>query len=219
MINHKKSKINREFEDLTLYPRKISLKTNKLISAVFLDRDGVIIEDCHYTKNPDDVKLCPGAKNLLRELNNKNIIVVIVTNQSGITKNFLSWEEYREVNNRMIKLLGYPNPINAIYANSYISDQPPTNWRKPNPTMILKAAFDLNLNLKKSILIGDRLTDIIAGQRANIPKIFHVLTGYGRKERGEILKLIRQKKISNESQVFCKKDLKEVIKDLIIEII
>ena len=216
MTNSKVCKLNREFEDLTIYSRRISLKTNKMISAVFLDRDGVIIEDCHYTKNPDDVKLCLGAKNLLRELNNKNIMVVVITNQSGITKNFLSWEQYREVNNKMINLLGYPNPINAIYANSYISDQPATNWRKPNPTMILKAAFDLNLNLKKSILIGDRLTDIIAGQRANIPKIFHVLTGHGRKERGEILKLISQKQISNESKVFCKKDLKEVLNDLII---
>ena len=216
MINSKINQPNREFENLTLYPKKIPLKTNKFISAVFLDRDGVIIEDCHYTKNPDDVKLCPGAKNLLRELNDKNIIVVVITNQSGIKKNFLSWEDYREVNNRMIKLLGYPNPINAIYANSYISDQPITNWRKPNPTMIFKAALDLNLNLKKSILIGDRITDIIAGQRANIPKIFHVLTGHGKKERGEILKFISQKKISNESKVFCKKDLEEVKKDLII---
>ena len=95
----------------------------------------------------------------------------------------------QEQQDRMIELLGFPNPIRAVLSNSYEKHKP-INWRKPNPKMILKASKDFNINCSKSILIGDRLTDIIAGQRANIPKIFHVLTGHGRKERGEILKLI-----------------------------
>ena len=116
----------------------------------------------------------------------------------------------------MITLLGEPNPINAIYANSYISDKPISNWRKPNPSMIFKAAFDLKLNLNNSILIGDRLTDIIAGQRAKIPKIYHVLTGYGKKERMGILKLKNKKNISNSSKIFCIDNLIEIENNLII---
>ena len=209
------NQINRKYEDFILYPREISEGRNNLISAVFLDRDGVIIEDYNYIKSPKDVKLCPGVKKLLRYLYDKKICIVIITNQSGISKKFLSWEDYKAVNNRMIKLLGEPNPINAIYANSYISDKPISNWRKPNPSMIFKAAYDLKLNLNNSILIGDRLTDIIAGQRARIPKIYHVLTGHGEKDRREILKLKNKKNISNSSEIFCIGNLKEIENNLI----
>ena len=208
--------MKRKYKDFILYPRKITTKKKPLISAVFLDRDGVIIEDCHYIKNPIDVKLCPGVKELFKYFYKNNISVIIITNQSGIGKNLLSWEDYKAVNTRMIKLLGEPNPINAIYANSYTSDKPTSNWRKPNPSMILKASNDLKLNLNKSILIGDRVTDIISGQRANIPKIFHVLTGHGKKERGEILKLKNKKHMTYQSEIFCIEDLNEIRKYLII---
>ena len=62
MINPKINNIKSQFEDCTFYTNKIIEKKNKLISAAFLDRDGVIIEDKHYIKNPYDVELCPGAK-------------------------------------------------------------------------------------------------------------------------------------------------------------
>ena len=76
--------------------------------------------------------------------------------------------------------------------------------------MILKAAFDLKLNINNSILVGDRLTDIIAGQRAKIPKIFHVLTGHGEREREEILKLKSQNDIHNLSKILLIKNLKDI---------
>ena len=210
MIKKKFKKINSNFENIIIYPRELSEVNNNLISAAFFDRDGVVIEDCHYIKNPKDVKLCPGVKKLFREFYDKKIRIIIITNQSGITRNLLNWEDYKAVNNRMIKLLGEPNPINAIYGNSYISDKPSSNWRKPNPSMILKAAFDLKLNINNSILVGDRLTDIIAGQRAKIPKIFHVLTGHGEREREEILKLKSQNDIHNLSKILLIKNLKDI---------
>ena len=210
MIKKIIKKINSNFENIIIYPRELSEVNNNLISAAFFDRDGVIIEDCHYIKNPEDVKLCPGVKKLFRELYDKKIRIIVITNQSGITRNLLNWEDYKAVNNRMIKLLGEPNPINAIYGNSYISDKPSSNWRKPNPSMILKAAFDLKLNINNSILVGDRLTDIIAGQRAKIPKIFHVLTGHGEREREEILKLKSQNDIHNLSKILLIKNLKDI---------
>tara|TARA_Y100000739_G_C20449613_1_gene391646 strand:+ start:110 stop:766 length:657 start_codon:yes stop_codon:yes gene_type:complete len=210
MIEQNIKKINSKYENLIIYPREFSEVNQKLISAAFFDRDGVIIEDCHYIKSPEDVKLCPGAKKLLRDFYDNKICVIIITNQSGITKKILTWEDYEAVNNRMIKLLGEPNPINAIYGNSYISDKPSYNWRKPNPSMIFQAANDLKLNLNNSILIGDRLTDMIAGQRAKIPKIYHVLTGHGERERAEILKLKNKKETHNLGELLLIENLKEI---------
>lgn len=210
MFGKKFKKINNKHENIVIFPKELSKVNNNLISAAFFDRDGVIIEDCHYIKNPEDVKLCPGVKKLFRECYDKEICIIIITNQSGITRNLLTWEDYKAVNNRMIKLLGEPNPVNAIYGNSYVSDKPSSNWRKPNPSMIFRAAFDLKLNLKNSILIGDRLTDIIAGQRAKIPRIYHVLTGHGKREREEILKLKNQKNIHNSSKILPINNLEEI---------
>ena len=161
--------------------------------VLFLDRDGVIIEDCHYIKEPDKVNLCIGAKKLIRFAFEKNIPIIIVTNQSGISKNLLSWEDYYCVTKAMLRKLGDPNPITAIYANSYISDAQKTNWRKPNPTMIIQALDDLNLNIDNSVLIGDRQSDIISGIRAGVKNLIHVKTGHGLKERQELKNNLKNK--------------------------
>ncbi len=179
----KKNKSIKRKKDIILFNKRISKNIGKSQPAVFFDRDGVIIEDCHYINKKEKVKLCPGAKDLLRYFFKKKIMVVIITNQSGITKKYLSWSDYAEVTNEFISLLDEPNPVTAIYANSYVSEKPSSNWRKPNPSMILRAADLLELDLKRSILIGDRLSDIYAGLNAEIPNIFHVKTGHGAKER------------------------------------
>tara|TARA_Y100000589_G_C27177315_1_gene639313 strand:- start:2059 stop:2682 length:624 start_codon:yes stop_codon:yes gene_type:complete len=171
-------------------PKKI-----KKSPVLFLDRDGVIIEDCHYIKDPKKVKLCIGAKKLIRFAYNKNIPIVIITNQSGISRNLLSWEDFRSVNKAMIKKLGSPNPISAIYANSYINDKSKENWRKPNPSMIFKAITDLSLNIDNSIIIGDRKSDIICGLRAGIKNLIHVQTGHGIRERKDLIYDIKNKSI------------------------
>ena len=155
--------------------------------AIFLDRDGVINEDCHYTKDPGKVKLCIGVKVLIRKIFSKGIPIVIITNQSGISRKILTWEDYYLVNEKIIEQLGMPNPISAIYVNSHTSTNHGNNWRKPNPNMIIQASLDLKINLQNSILIGDRLTDLQAGYRAGIKKLIHVMTGHGSKERDEVI--------------------------------
>ena len=72
--------------------------------AIFFDRDGVIIEDCHYIKNHENVKLCPGVKDFIRYLHNQKHKIIIITNQSGISRNFFSWEDYEKVTNRMLEM-------------------------------------------------------------------------------------------------------------------
>ena len=176
--------------------------------AIFLDRDGVINEDCHYLKDPLKVKLCRGAKVLIRKIFSKGIPIVIITNQSGISRKILTWEDYYLVNEKIIGQLGKPNPISAIYANSHTSTNQGNNWRKPNPNMIIQASLDLKINLQNSILIGDRLTDLQAGYRAGIKKLIHVMSGHGIMERGEVIRNFNNV-ISNDLEIILINNLLE----------
>ena len=182
MIRSNNFEMNGKNKNKIVFEENILINDHYSNSAIFLDRDGVVIEDCHYIKDPKDVSLCPGLREFIRFFYQKRIPIVIVTNQSGISKNYLSWNDYEKVTEQLLSLLGTPNPITAIYANSYTSTIPEDNWRKPNPNMILQASNDLNLDLKRSILIGDRETDLVAGFRAEIFQVFHVHTGHGKRK-------------------------------------
>ena len=145
--------------------------------ALFLDRDGVLIEDRHYLCDPDLVAICPGLTELISRANSLAIPVVVVTNQSGIARSFYDWSHYDRVTQRMLDLLK-PLDIAAIYASGH-SSLSNSNWRKPRPGMLLEAARVLNLDLSKSLIIGDRLSDLQAGFAAHLNTLIHVLTGYG----------------------------------------
>ena len=164
--------------------------TFKSQNAVFIDRDGVIIKDMHYINDDKDVMLEEGAKEFLQQCSLDSIPVFIVTNQSGIERGYSSWESYKAVTNRMLELLDHPSCIKAIYANSFTTNSEFLNnneWRKPQPGMILEAKKYWQINIDNSIIVGDRLTDIIAGARAGIKRAYHVLTGHGSKSRAEVL--------------------------------
>ena len=186
-------KKNYKFNMLSSYQNKIIFNNqflNGKVSkpAIFFDRDGVIIEDVNYIKDPKKVNILPGVRNLLESSKNAGWLNIIVTNQSGISRGLLTWQDYENVTKEMINLLGEECFINAIYANS----QKPNffyknNWRKPNPNMILEASIDFNINLSKSILIGDRETDLLSARNAGIKSFVHVLTGHGKNERESIL--------------------------------
>ncbi len=163
--------------------------------AIFLDRDGVIIEDKHYISDPYDVKLEKGFKNFLSEVNNFDLPIIVITNQSGISRGILTWDDYDKVTKRMIDLIEGPSPIAAIYANSHLKINS-KNWRKPNPYMLYAAAKKLNLDLSRSILIGDRLSDIKAAINARIRIAFHLLTGHGNRERESVLNFKQEQQCS-----------------------
>ena len=178
--------------------------------ALFLDRDGVLIEDRHHLSDPAQVAICPGVENLLALAHHHNLAVVVVTNQSGIARGFFDWDAYERVTDRLLALLGPNAPITAIYANGHGPDAPSSSWRKPSPAMLQAAAADLNLDLSRSLLIGDRLTDLQAGARAGLPFLWHVLTGHGVNERPAVEQW-RMKKTSEASgiQVNFLKSLRE----------
>ena len=182
--------------------KKILYKQNPLFSysnrntrTVFMDRDGVIIKDVNYIKNPADVVLEKGIISLFEILFKNKIPVIIVTNQSGIERGLFNWNDYEKVTLKMNQLIGKSSPIIGIYANGFSSNDGSHSWRKPNPGMIIEASLDLNININKSILIGDRLSDMKAGLEAGVEKLFHVLSGHGKSERKNILLSVKKSKL------------------------
>ncbi len=184
MNKNRDSKYLIEIEEI----RKIK-KLNK--PALFLDRDGVLLEEKHYLSDPKEVVLAKGAKELLCSAFFLKIPVIVVTNQSGISRNYFSWEQYHKVTEEMILQIGSKSSIIAIYSNSDNPKDLKSQWRKPSPGMILKAKKDFNLNLRKSIFVGDRLTDMLAGLNADVEFLIHILTGHGRFERSAVYKYIK----------------------------
>ena len=158
--------------------------------AIFFDRDGVIIKDCHYISKPEKVEILDGAKEIMIYAKRIGFLIIVVTNQSGITRGFLNWDDYEKVTLRMLSYIGNPFLIDGIYANSNSPEMREEKkcWRKPNPNMIFAAKEDFNLDLGNSIIIGDRLTDLEAGKKAGIRRFVHVMTGHGRNERENIKK-------------------------------
>ena len=174
--------MNKELERKKLLSTKFRLPRR----ALFLDRDGVIMEDRHFVKDPEEVKLCKGAKELIHAAKAHELPVVVITNQSGISRGFFNWDCYEAVPDRLIELLGGSEYIAAIYANGYGPLTSANGWRKPGPGMLIQAEGDLNLDLNKSVLVGDRLSDLQSGVNAGVRCLVHVLTGHGSHERQKV---------------------------------
>lgn len=147
--------------------------------AVFLDRDGTLMEEVNYCREPALVRLFPDVQEGLRRLHAAGFRNVIVTNQSGIGRGRISEEEFKAVQARLLELIG-GEWIDAVYFCPDLPDQPSTR-RKPLPGMILEAARELNLDLKGSWMIGDKAADVQCGVAAGVRSIL-VRTGYGHSE-------------------------------------
>ena len=154
--------------------------------ALFLDRDGLIIEEVDYPRRIEDVRLIPGAAAVIRRANERQVPVVIVTNQAGIGRGIVSWPAFAAVQARLLDDLAAEGagvdavmacPLHPEAAPPYRHDHPPA--RKPGPDMLLRAAVLLALDLGRSWIAGDRDSDVEAGRNAGIAGGIHVLTGHG----------------------------------------
>jgi D-glycero-D-manno-heptose 1,7-bisphosphate phosphatase len=140
--------------------------------AVFLDRDGTIIEHVHYLRDPADVRLLPGAAEAVRRLRDAGFARVVVTNQSAIGRGMLTEERLAEIHAEMNhQLAAEGEAIDAIYHCSVApsSDDPAALEhpdRKPGPGMLLRAAAELGLDLGASWMVGDMISDVLAGVNA-----------------------------------------------------
>jgi len=147
-----------------------------LAPAVFLDRDGTLMEDVVYCRNPAEVRIFPGVIEALRRLKAAGFMNVIITNQSGIGRGTIALSEYEAVHARLLELLG-GKLIDAAYMCPDRNDAPGPR-RKPNPGMVLDAARDLGLDLARSWFIGDKAIDVQCGVNAGTRSVL-VLTGQG----------------------------------------
>ena len=157
------------------------------VPALFLDRDGVIIEEKNYLAKPEDVELLPGIPELISAAKTLGMAVVEVTNQAGIGRGYFEWSDFVKVEDRLTDLLAQSGvTIDAVFACPYHPEgsfpyrQPNHAWRKPNPGMLFEAAELLNLALDQSVMVGDRELDQLTGQAAKLKYGIHMLTGYGR---------------------------------------
>ena len=135
--------------------------------AVFLDRDGTLIEDRHYLRDPDQVHLLPGAAEAVRRLDQAGLPVVVVTNQSGIARGLLTEADYAATARRLEMLLAsHGAHLAAQYHCPHLPEiSGSCECRKPGPLLYRRAADDLGLDLSRSWWVGDRIRDIAGASR------------------------------------------------------
>ena len=136
-------------------------------SAVFLDRDGTIIEDTGYIADPDAVRLLPGAAAAIARLNRAGLPAIVVTNQSGIARGLLDEATYRAVARRLeAQLADAGARLDADYHCPHHPDLTGAcECRKPGPLLYRRAAADHGLDLARSWWVGDRERDVAAAER------------------------------------------------------
>ena len=180
-----------QLRDDLVWANFLTPAANENEPAVFFDRDGVLIEDRNYLSSPNDVTLINGAAESIKRASERGYVTVIVTNQSGIARGLFQWCDHKAVEDRMLTLLTAQGArVNLILACGhhpegfppYGTDHP---WRKPNPGMILEAKKLLKLDVRRSVLVGDKVSDIAAARAAGLERAFLTLTGQGRKEAAE----------------------------------
>src|SRR5207249_9288766 len=145
-----------------------------LSPAVFIDRDGTIMQDADYCSDPREVKIFPRVAEALRRLKSKGFKLIIITNQSGIGRGFFTVEQYRAVEAEVLRQLG-DGLIDATYFCPDVPGQH-SSCRKPAPGMIVEATREHQIDLFGSFLIGDKEIDIECGHNAGVRTI-RVKTG------------------------------------------
>ena len=171
------------------------MKSNKntcpeLVSriAVFIDRDGTATEEVGYLNNIERLKLIKGTSNAIGLLNKKGLKVIVVTNQAGVARGYFPEELIHKANERLKKLLSRSGAyLDGIYYCPHHPDgknekyRKTCNCRKPNPGMIETAADELNIDISRSYVVGDKLSDVLLAHNVGAKGIL-VLTGYGKGE-------------------------------------
>ncbi|MER3521504.1 MAG: hypothetical protein C4317_04610, partial [Acidimicrobiia bacterium] len=143
--------------------------------AVFLDRDGTLIEDLEYLSDPEAVRVLPGAGAALSKLASAGFELVVVSNQSAVARGIATPRDIEAIEQRITALLEIEKVcITAWYYCFHHPEALVEGWRaicdcrKPRPGMIYKAAEDLSIDLRQSFLIGNMWSDIVAANRAGV---------------------------------------------------
>ena len=166
--------INNNIEGLYIFSM---MGTDEKRKAIFLDRDGVVNEDHGYTYLEDDFEFLDGVFPACRRFMALGYRLVVVTNQSGIARGYYNESDFEKITDFMLTEFKEQGVhIDAVYhcphhaKEGYGEFKVECDCRKPKPGMLLKAAKELNLNLSESIMIGDKISDMIAGKAAGVKK-------------------------------------------------
>ena len=154
-----------------------------MFPAIFLDRDGVLIENrSDYVREWSQAKIFPEAIQALSLSAIKGYKIVIVTNQSAIGRGLISLETANDINRRLVDLIHqHGGRVDGVYMCPHKPDDG-CSCRKPSPGLLLQAAKTLSINLKRSWMIGDAWSDVQAGQSAGVQRAILLKTGRGREQ-------------------------------------
>jgi D-glycero-D-manno-heptose 1,7-bisphosphate phosphatase len=157
--------------------------------AVFLDRDGVLNIEAGYIHKLEDLNLIPGVAGAVRKLNDLGIFCCLVSNQAGPARDYYPQSHVENLHKRLCNLLDQEAQakLDALYYCPYLS--PPeggvnpeytrwSTWRKPNTGMLVAAAWEYDLDISRSFMVGDKATDVDMAHNAGCTGIL-VQTGYG----------------------------------------
>ena len=155
---------------------------NSMNQAVFLDRDGTVIEEKDYLHKVEEVAIFPGAPAALKRLQEAGFKLIFVTNQSGVGRGLFSMAELAAVHAHLLAELGRQGVrIDRIYIAPEAPGQP-SRGRKPSPQFLFEARDEFGLDLAGCYMVGDKLIDLQCGWNAGVNKSILVRTGYGARE-------------------------------------
>jgi len=148
------------------------------VGALFLDRDGVINVDHGYVHRPDEVEFVPGIFELVRSANESNVLVVVVTNQAGIARGLYSPAAFEDVMQWMLaRFRDVGARLDAVYHCPHHPEEGigelrvVCNCRKPKPGMFIQAIQELGIDPRRSMVIGDKASDLKAAASAGVPRL------------------------------------------------
>lgn len=162
-------------------------------AGLFLDRDGVMVREEHYLRDPAKVALMPGLAELMAWARGQGMALACATNQSGIARGLISWPQFEAVEAEIARQLDVIGqhidltvacPFHPDHAGS--DPQEEARWRKPGPAMIEWIVDETGIAPEKSWFIGDKASDIEAAEAAGLKGAIHVATGHGIAEREKL---------------------------------
>jgi len=149
--------------------------------AVFLDRDGTIIEDRDYLHKPEEVVILPGVPEALRRLEEAGFLLIMITNQSGVGRGLFPMADVERVHEHIVNELARRKvQLRKIYVAPEAPEQA-SRGRKPSPQFLFDARDEFGVELSESYMVGDKLIDLECGWNAGVRKSILVRTGYGAK--------------------------------------
>lgn len=175
-----------------IYVEQFGSATFNETPCLFLDRDGVVVEEKHYLHSVDDVAFISGVVEAVARANACSIPVVMVTNQAGIGRGLYGWQDFQAVQSHIYQhYRAFEAHFDLVLACAYhgdgvgcyaVANHP---WRKPQPGMLKEAERLLGIDLTQSFIVGDTLADLFAGKSADLPAGALVTTGHGMREWSE----------------------------------